>query len=57
MNLIKDNFKTIFVVISMVIIGVGTLVYDVNSPSLSAPNNIIKIGVFTNDKNNLYICR
>lgn len=44
MNLIKDNFKTIFVVISMVIIGVGTLIYDVNSPSLSAPNNIIKIG-------------
>lgn len=44
MNLIKDNFKTIFVVISMVIIGIGTLIYDVNSPSLSAPNNIIKIG-------------
>lgn len=50
MNLIKDNFKTIFVVISMVIIGVGTLVYDVNSPSLSAPNNIIKIGDTLNTK-------
>lgn len=50
MNLIKDNFKTIFVVISMVIIGVGTLIYDVNSPSLSAPNNIIKIGDTFNTK-------
>ena len=50
MNLIKDNFKTIFVVISMVIIGVGTLIYDVNSPSLSAPNNIIKIGDTLNTK-------
>lgn len=50
MNLIKDNFKTIFVVISMFIIGVGTLIYDVNSPSLSAPNNIIKIGDTFNTK-------
>lgn len=50
MNLIKDNFKTIFVVACMVIIGVGTLIYDVNSPSLSAPNNIIKIGDTFNTK-------
>ena len=50
MNLIKDNFRTIFVVASMVIIGVGTLIYDVNSPSLSAPNNIIKIGDTLNTK-------
>lgn len=50
MNLIKDNFRTIFVVASMIIIGVGTLIYDVNSPSLSAPNNIIKIGDTLNTK-------
>lgn len=50
MNLIKDNFRTIFVVVSMIIIGVGTLIYDVNSPSLSAPNNIIKIGDTLNTK-------
>lgn len=50
MNLIKDNFRTIFVVASMIIIGVGTLIYDVNSPSLSAPNNIIKIGDTFNTK-------
>ena len=50
MNLIKDNFKTIFVIACMVIIGVGTLIYDVNSPSLSAPNNIIKIGDTFNTK-------
>ena len=34
----------------MIIIGVGTLIYDVNSPSLSAPNNIIKIGDTLNTK-------
>lgn len=50
MNLIKDNFRTIFVVASMIIIGVGTLIYDVNSPSLSAPSNIIKIGDTLNTK-------
>lgn len=50
MNLIKDNFRTIFVVASMIIIGVGTLIYDVNLPSLSAPNNIIKIGDTLNTK-------
>lgn len=50
MNLIKDNFRTIFVVASMIIIGVGTLIYDVNSPSLSAPNNIINIGDTLNTK-------
>ena len=50
MNLIKDNFRTIFVVASMIIIGIGTLIYDVNSPSLSAPNNIIKIGDTLNTK-------
>ncbi len=35
MRLFKDNFKLIFVVASMVIIGIGTLVYDINKPSLS----------------------
>ena len=35
MRLFKDNFKLIFVVASMVIIGIGTLVYDINRPSLS----------------------
>lgn len=42
MNLLKENFKLIFVVASMLIIGFGTLIYDVNKPSLSA-GNIIKI--------------
>lgn len=45
MDLLKDNFKLIFVVSAMVIIGVGTLIYDVNKPSLSGGvANIIKIG-------------
>ncbi len=45
MNLLKDNFKLIFVVSAMVIIGIGTLIYDVNKPSLSAGvADIIKIG-------------
>ncbi len=45
MNLLKDNFKLIFVVSAMVIIGVGTLIYDVNKPSLSGGvADIIKIG-------------
>lgn len=45
MNFLKDNFKLIFVVSAMVIIGVGTLIYDVNKPSLSGGvANIIKIG-------------
>ena len=45
MDLLKDNFKFIFVVSAMVIIGVGTLIYDVNKPSLSGGvANIIKIG-------------
>ena len=42
MNLLKDNFKLIFVVVTMLIIAIGTLIYDVNKPSLSA-NNIIQI--------------
>ncbi len=45
MNLLKDNFKLIFVVSAMVIIGIGTLIYDVNKPSLSVGvADIIKIG-------------
>lgn len=45
MDLLKDNFKLIFVVSAMVIIGVGTLIYDVNKPSLSGGvADIIKIG-------------
>ena len=45
MNLLKDNFKLIFVISAMVIIGVGTLIYDVNKPSLSGGvADIIKIG-------------
>lgn len=45
MNFLKDNFKLIFVVSAMVIIGVGTLIYDVNKPSLSGGvADIIKIG-------------
>lgn len=45
MDLLKDNFKLIFVVSAMFIIGVGTLIYDVNKPSLSGGvANIIKIG-------------
>lgn len=44
MNLLKDNFKLIFVISAMVIIGVGTLIYDVNKPSLSGGvADIIKI--------------
>lgn len=42
MNLLKENFKLIFVVAAMLIVSIGTLIYDVNKPSLSA-SNIIKI--------------
>ncbi len=45
MKFLKNNFMFVFVVVSMVIIGIGSLVYDVNKASLSAGvADIIKIG-------------
>ena len=49
MRLLKDNFKLIFIVASMVIISIGTLIYDLNRPSLSADVPDEKLETFINN--------
>ena len=49
MRLLKDNFKLIFIVASMAIIGIGTLIYDLNRPSLSADVPDEKLETFINN--------